>query len=159
MKVNIKHTYNDIDRVTSKYSEKRLWQSNFVHQRSQWTGLGLQLGLHTERLATNHLRHGATYVFFPHRNIWWLQFFKYHNTILCFKMYITAEWQNRDGHRFFKQYTFYVLLATTRETWDWRILCVCVCVCVCACTCMCVCVCLKRTQIMLMNWCFFIKCI
>jgi len=73
--------------------------------------------------------------------------------ILCFKMYITAQWQNRDGHRFFKQYTFYVLLATTRETWDWRILCVCVHVRARAC------MRVRRTQIMLMNWCFFIRCI
>jgi len=52
MKVSIKPTYNDIGRVAPKYSEKRLCQCNFVHQKSQWTGLGLQLGLHTERLVT-----------------------------------------------------------------------------------------------------------
>ena len=131
MKVSIKHSCNDVDRVKPKYSEKRLCQYSFVHQKSQWTGLGLQLGLHSERLATNHLRHGATYVIFFFLTII-PEGYKSLNTtliILCCKMYITAEWQNRDGHGFFKQYTFHVLLATTRETWDWRILCVCVCVC------------------------------
>ena len=146
MKVSIKHSYNDVDRVKPKYSEKRLCQCNFVHQKSHWTGLGLQLGLPSVRLGTNQLRHGAVYVIlFPHLVP---DGYKSLNTILiilCFKMYISPEWQNRDGHRFFKQYTFYILLARTRETWDWRILCVCVCV--------------KRSQIMLRNWCFFIICI
>jgi len=131
MKMRLKHPCNDVDRVKPKYSEKRLCQCNFVHQKFQWSGLGLQLELHSKRLATNQLRHGATYVIFSFLTIIPDGYKSFNTTliILCLKMYITAEWQNRDGHRFFKQYTFYVLLATTRETRDRRILCVCVCVC------------------------------
>jgi hypothetical protein len=51
--------WNDIDKGKPKYSKKNLSQCHFVHQKAIPTALGMNPGLHGEKLETNCLSYGT----------------------------------------------------------------------------------------------------
>ena len=51
--------WNDTDRGKPKYFKKNLSLCHFSHNKSMWTGLGLNLSLCGVRPVTNHVSHGV----------------------------------------------------------------------------------------------------
>jgi hypothetical protein len=50
--------WNDIDRRKQKNAEEHISQCHFARNPT-WTNLGVKPGLHSEKLATNHLSCGT----------------------------------------------------------------------------------------------------
>jgi hypothetical protein len=55
--MRMENWWNDIDRRKEMYLEENLSQCHFLPHI--WTGLGLNLSLHSESLSADHLRHGV----------------------------------------------------------------------------------------------------
>jgi hypothetical protein len=58
VRVNMEQHWNDTDRGKLKHSERNLSQHHFVHHKSHMD-LGVNLGPHSDKLATNCLSYGT----------------------------------------------------------------------------------------------------
>jgi hypothetical protein len=57
--MSIEHWWNDNDRPRLKYSETTCHSTTLSTTNSTWTGLGLNPGLHRDRVVTDNLGHGT----------------------------------------------------------------------------------------------------